>query len=55
MTRLPDTDHAGLPLGKRGAFEGVARWPWMAGGIDPMEEPATSMSKWSALPAQAAG
>src|ERR1035438_3001548 len=25
MTRLPDTNRARLPLGKRGAFEGVAR------------------------------
>ena len=33
MTRLPDTDYARLPLGTRGAFEGVARWPWMASGM----------------------
>ena len=33
MTTLPSIDHAHLPLGKRGAFEGVARWPWMAGGM----------------------
>ena len=33
MTRLPDTDRARLPLGKRGAFEGVARWPWTASGM----------------------
>ena len=30
MTRFPDSDHARPLLGKRGAFEGVARWPWMA-------------------------
>ena len=30
MTTLPDTDRARPLLGKRGAFEGVARWPWMA-------------------------
>jgi putative transposase len=33
MTTLPSIDHAHLPLGKRGAFEGVARRPWMAGGM----------------------
>jgi hypothetical protein len=31
--RSPHTERAGLPLGKRGAFEGVARWPWMASGM----------------------
>ena len=33
MTRLPATDRARLLLGKRGAFEGVARWPWTASGM----------------------
>src|ERR1700752_3856305 len=44
MTRLPDTDRARLPLGKRGAFEGVARWPWMASGMgtDEARTPATN-------------
>jgi hypothetical protein len=44
MTRLPDTDHARLPLGKRGAFEGVARWPWMASGMgtDEARTPTTN-------------
>jgi hypothetical protein len=32
MTTLQTTNRACLPLGKRGAFEGVARRPWMAGG-----------------------
>jgi hypothetical protein len=30
MKTLLITDRARLLLGKRGAFEGVARWPWMA-------------------------
>jgi beta-lactam-binding protein with PASTA domain len=42
MTRLPDTDRARLPLGKRGAFEGVARWPWMASGMGTDEARTTA-------------
>ena len=45
MTRLPDTDHARLPLGKRGAFEGVARWPWMAGGMGTDDARATTTNR----------
>ena len=50
MTRVPDTDHAGLPLGKRGALEGVARWPWMASGMgtDDARTPTTNRSRHSA-------
>ena len=33
MTTLPNTDRASSLLGKRSAFEGVARWPWMASGM----------------------
>ena len=44
MTRLPDTDRARPHLGVRGAFEGVARWPWMASGMgtDEARTPATN-------------
>jgi hypothetical protein len=47
MTRLPNTDPARLPLGKRGAFEGVARWPWMASGMgtDDARTPTTNRSR----------
>ena len=33
MSNLPSIEHAHAPLGKRGAFEGVARRPWTAGGM----------------------
>jgi hypothetical protein len=33
MTSIRDTERAPLPLGKRSAFEGVARRPGMAGGM----------------------
>ncbi len=53
MTRLTDTDHARLPLGKRGAFEGVARWPWMASGMGtddartpPTNQPRHQAQRW---------
>ena len=44
MTSIRDTERATLPLGKRGAFEGVARWPWMASGMgtDEARTPATN-------------
>ncbi len=44
MTRLPDTDRGRPLLGKRGAFEGVARWPWMASGMgtDDARTPTTN-------------
>ena len=44
MTRLPQTDRARLLLGKRGAFEGVAGRPWMAGrmGTDEARTPKTN-------------
>jgi hypothetical protein len=42
MTRLPDTDRARPSLGKWGAFEGVARWPWMASGMGTDEARSTS-------------
>jgi len=50
MTRLPDTDRARPLLGKRGAFEGVARWPWMASemGTDDAHTPTTNRSHHSA-------
>ena len=33
MSDLHSIDRVHAPLGKRGAFEGVARRPWMAGGM----------------------
>ena len=47
MTTLPDIDRARLPLGKRGAFEGVARRPWMASGMgtDEARTPATNQPR----------
>ena len=45
MTRLPDSDHARLPLGKRGAFEGVARWPWMASGMGTNDARTTTTNR----------
>jgi hypothetical protein len=44
MTTPQSTDHACLHLGKRGAFEGVARRPWMADGMgtDDAQTPATN-------------
>jgi hypothetical protein len=45
MTRLPDTDRARSPLGKRGAIEGVARWPWMASGMSTHEAQSTSTNR----------
>jgi hypothetical protein len=50
MTSLPDTDRARPLLGKRGAFEGVARWPWMASGMgtDDAQTPTTNRSHHSA-------
>jgi len=49
MTTRQSTDHACLPLGKRGAFEGVARRPWMAGGMgtDDARTPATNQPRHS--------
>ena len=41
MTTLPSTDRA-HPLGKRGAFEGVARRPRMAGGMGTDEARTTT-------------
>jgi len=50
MTTLQSTDRARLPLGKRGAFEGVARRPWMADGMgtDDAQTPATNRPRHSA-------
>ena len=50
MTKPPDTDRARHLLGKRGAFEGVARWPWMASemGTDEAHTPTTNRSHHSA-------
>ena len=50
MTSLPDTDRARPLLGKRGAFEGVARWPWMASemGTDEAHTPTTNRFHHSA-------
>jgi hypothetical protein len=47
MTRLPDIDRARPLLGKRGAFEGVARWPGMASGMgtDDARTPATNQPR----------
>jgi len=42
MTTLADTDKAQLPLGKRGAFEGVARRP-DAGGTPARRPPRSSL------------
>jgi hypothetical protein len=49
MTKLPDTDRARSLLGKRGAFEGVARWPWMASkmGTDDARTTSTNQSRHS--------
>ena len=41
MSDLHSIDRVHPPLGKRGAFEGVARRPWMAGGMG-MEEARTT-------------
>ena len=48
MTTHQNTHHS-LPLGKRGAFEGVARRPWMAGGMgtDDAQTPATNQPRYS--------
>ncbi len=45
MTSLPDTDRARPVLGKRGAFEGVARWPWMARGMGTDEVRSTTTNQ----------
>jgi hypothetical protein len=45
MTRLPDTDRARTLLGKRGAFEGVARWPRMASGMGTDEVRSTTTNQ----------
>lgn len=45
MTRLPDSDRARSLLGMRGAFEGVARWPWMASGMGTDEAQSTSTNR----------
>lgn len=45
MTSLPDTDRARPVLGKRGAFEGVARWPWMASGMGTDEVRSTTTNQ----------
>jgi hypothetical protein len=49
MTRLLDIDRARSPLGKRGAFEAVARWPGMASemGTDDAHTPTTNRSRRS--------
>jgi len=41
MTTLVHTERTWLHLGKRGAFEGVVRWPWMANGMG-MDEARTT-------------
>ncbi len=50
MTRLSDTNRARSLLGKRGAFEGAFRWPWMASGMgtDDAHTPATNRSRHNA-------
>src|SRR5947209_6859939 len=50
MTKPSDSDHARLPLGMRSAFEGVARWPWMASemGTDDARTTPTHQSHHSA-------
>ena len=50
MTSLPDSARARSLLGMRGAFEGVARWPWMASemGTDDARTPPTNRSRRSA-------
>jgi hypothetical protein len=50
MTGLSDNDRARSLLGKRGAFEGVARWPWMASGMgtDEARNPSTNRSQHNA-------
>jgi hypothetical protein len=45
MTRLPDTDRARSLLGMRGAFEGVARRPWMASGMGTDDARTTSTNQ----------
>ena len=45
MTRLPGTDRARSLLGKRGAFEGVARWPRMASGMGTDEARSTTTNQ----------
>jgi hypothetical protein len=45
MTRLADTDRAHTPLGMRSAFEGVARWPWMAGAMGTDDACSTSTNR----------
>ena len=50
MTWPSDNDRARSLLGMRGAFEGVARWPWMASGMgmDDADTPTTNRSHHSA-------
>ena len=50
MTRLSDTNRARSLLGKRGAFQGAFRWPWMASGMgtDDAHTPATNRSRHNA-------
>jgi len=45
MTRLSDTDRARSLLGMRDAFEGVARWPWMASGMGTDDAHSTSTNQ----------
>jgi hypothetical protein len=45
MTSLPNIDHARLSLGKRSAFEGVARWPWMASGMGTDDARSTTTNR----------
>jgi hypothetical protein len=45
MTSPPDTDRAQSLLGKRDAFEGVARWLWMASGMGTDEARSTSTNR----------
>jgi hypothetical protein len=45
MTSLEHTRRAGSLLGKRGALEAVARWPWMASGMGTDEARNTSTNR----------
>jgi hypothetical protein len=45
MTRPSDTDRARPLLGMRGAFEGVARWPWMASGMGTDDARSTNTNR----------
>jgi len=45
MTIPESTDRARLLLGKKGAFEGVARRPWTAGGMG-TDDARTPTTHW---------